>query len=1030
VGHFGGQIHSLAVAASGERYVYLGQGNGFVVVDASDPGKMRTVASVPLSGGEIKDIVVVGTTAYIVNVDGLVIADVSNPLRPVVIGRWDAPGIVTSVDVAGDIAYVAGGTLYVVNVSDPAHPLSLAGYKLLAGARDIKVRWNTAYVAGGTGLLIIDVSDPAHPVFQGAYETPGSPARVDVDGLTAYVADKSGGLQVIDVNDRRHPKLVSTFSPSDIVLDVVVRDKMCYVAAGRAGLIVLDVNDPANISKKASIAAGYRVLGSTVRNDTLYVMSDGREVRALDVGSPAAPVDLGAVELPREVLDIVVEDTSRRGYLTSHRRFWVLDMTDPALPIPLGNCVLPPATYVSANRISVEGTRAYVAVNDTALAIIDVSDPFKPAVIGEYVPPGAIRMTDVAVVGSHAFVLAGDLFAVDASNPSAPVEVGTLPIPGGGKRIAITDTIAYIAAGDGGLSLVSVRDPANPVELSSVKPRSGYGTYALAVDTSAAGGTRVYVANTNYQGTWLLSYDVTDPKNPALVSESLQKEIVLQDLDVVGDYVYGGGSLNVYSRRDLKKVTGNNEDPVFNVEAFRSREHSYEVFVVTTLRKSGSRIFRHVLSHGTLTRIEVTPGSVELRVGETRRFTARGYDSSGNEVPVSPAWNASGGTITSSGVYTATTVGSFTVTAAEPGSGITGTAVVRVVPGDLARIEVTPDSVNLHVGDTLRFTAAGYDAKGDAVAITPAWTATGGVISQAGLYMATAVGRFTVNAMVHAGADTMKGSAIIRVDPGDLFRIDVTPASASLRVGDTLRFTAKGYDANGDEVTIAPAWSASGGTMTSSGLYTATTVGSFTVTAAEPGSGVTGTAIVRVAPGDPDRIEVTPGQANLKVGDRVQFTATGYDAGGNQAPVTPTWSATGGAITPGGLYAATATGNFIVTASVQVGAGIITGTATVHVIITGLETQGDSPKVLALDQNYPNPFGPGTVVRYRVNQGGRVLLCVYNMRGEKLATLVDSYQQPGKYGVVFHGNGLANGVYLLHIELNGIAATRKIVLAR
>jgi hypothetical protein len=79
-----------------------------------------------------------------------------------------------------------------------------------------------------------------------------------------------------------------------------------------------------------------------------------------------------------------------------------------------------------------------------------------------------------------------------------------------------------------------------------------------------------------------------------------------------------------------------------------------------------------------LPRLEVTPGNVSLQVGGTQQFTAKGFDANNNEAPIDPIWTTNGGTITSGGLYTATAVGDFTVTASVQGSAIAGTANVEV----------------------------------------------------------------------------------------------------------------------------------------------------------------------------------------------------------------------------------------------------------------------------------------------------------------------------------------------------------------
>jgi len=178
----------------------------------------------------------------------------------------------------------------------------------------------------------------------------------------------------------------------------------------------------------------------------------------------------------------------------------------------------------------------------------------------------------------------------------------------------------------------------------------------------------------------------------------------------------------------------------------------------------------------------------------------------------------------------------------------------------------------------------------------------------------------------------------IKCDLPELTRIDVTPPEVTLNVNEQQQFHAKCYDAQGNEIPITPGWSAAGGTITTGGLYTATTAGDFTVTASVQGSTVTGTATVHVNPPELTRIDVTPPEVTLNVNEQQQLQAKGYDAHGNEVPIDPNWSALEGNITrgSGGLYTATKEGDFTVRASVPWSS--IIGIARVHI---GQDDDGD-----------------------------------------------------------------------------------------
>ncbi|MDZ7763126.1 MAG: hypothetical protein U5K00_01685 [Melioribacteraceae bacterium] len=50
-----------------------------------------------------------------------------------------------------------------------------------------------------------------------------------------------------------------------------------------------------------------------------------------------------------------------------------------------------------------------------------------------------------------------------------------------------------------------------------------------------------------------------------------------------------------------------------------------------------------------------------------------------------------------------------------------------------------------------------------------------------------------------------------------------------------------------------------------------------------------------------------------------------------------------------------------------------------------------------LYQNYPNPFNPSTTIKYSIADFSQVKLNIYNSLGERLADLIDQYQNPGTY---------------------------------
>jgi hypothetical protein len=165
-------------------------------------------------------------------------------------------------------------------------------------------------------------------------------------------------------------------------------------------------------------------------------------------------------------------------------------------------------------------------------------------------------------------------------------------------------------------------------------------------------------------------------------------------------------------------------------------------------------------------------------------------------------------------------------------------------------------------------------------------------------------------------------------DPQVLTKIIVSPATKSVVSGSTTDFNAVGYDQNNVVMPITETWSVSGGgTINSSGLFTANAVGTSFVVKASVGS-IFGTALVDVtAPSTLSRIELTSATATIIKGSCIGLTAVGYDQNNSVIAFTPTWSVSGGGTIVNGVFCATATGTSVVTVS----SGAISNTDTIKV---------------------------------------------------------------------------------------------------
>ena len=93
------------------------------------------------------------------------------------------------------------------------------------------------------------------------------------------------------------------------------------------------------------------------------------------------------------------------------------------------------------------------------------------------------------------------------------------------------------------------------------------------------------------------------------------------------------------------------------------------------------------------------------------------------------------------------------------------------------------------------------------------------------------------------------------------------------------------------------------------------------------------------------------------------------------------------------------------------------------------------PRRFSLSQNYPNPFNPGTAIVFSLERTEPVTLSVFNLMGEKVATLVDGIKPAGEHRIYWNGrdvqgNLLPSGLYFYRLQTPSRTLTRKMTLIR
>ena len=88
------------------------------------------------------------------------------------------------------------------------------------------------------------------------------------------------------------------------------------------------------------------------------------------------------------------------------------------------------------------------------------------------------------------------------------------------------------------------------------------------------------------------------------------------------------------------------------------------------------------------------------------------------------------------------------------------------------------------------------------------------------------------------------------------------------------------------------------------------------------------------------------------------------------------------------------------------------------------------PDAFSLGQNYPNPFNPATEIEFSLPRSANIRMEIYNIAGQKVATLVDGQRDAGQHSVFWDASENASGVYFYRLSADDFVDTRKMLLLK
>ena len=236
--------------------------------------------------------------------------------------------------------------------------------------------------------------------------------------------------------------------------------------------------------------------------------------------------------------------------------------------------------------------------------------------------------------------------------------------------------------------------------------------------------------------------------------------------------------------------------------------------------------------------VDLRPRSATLAVGGSTQFFATGVDRYGNVIEeASVTWSSkkASGTVVADGTFTAKTEaddypGAVTARATQGATVRQASADVTLEPGKLAMLRVEPPTTEIATEEALPLNVQAVDRYGNEIPgllISYLWPQAAGDsrLDATGTFIAGNIAAtFPIEVTARQDGVAKVARITLTVRPGPIDRVQVVPATATLKIGDSQEFAVRAFDEYGNEIAGVDAyWSADpmAGTVSADGVFTA-----------------------------------------------------------------------------------------------------------------------------------------------------------------------------------------------------------------
>ncbi|MDA3834179.1 MAG: hypothetical protein PF495_12370, partial [Spirochaetales bacterium] len=269
-----------------------------------------------------------------------------------------------------------------------------------------------------------------------------------------------------------------------------------------------------------------------ISGDYAYLGDINHGLKVVNISNSSNPILVGSATTTSKSAYYVAKK-GNYVYLTDGN-LQIFNVSDPASP----KLVSSYTTSGFAGKVQISGAYAYVADQNSGLEIINISDPLKPRLLGNYVTGGIAAGVDV--IGKTAFVAdTKGLHVLDVTDPQKPSQIG---FASSTSLFSVTVSGSYAYASNYDLTqmkIFNISNPKNPTLVSTYN--TGSASYAKDIGVS---GSYAYIA---ISASGVQVVNISDPTKPTLVGK-YHSAGTAYDISLSGTHAYladGTGGLKI-----------------------------------------------------------------------------------------------------------------------------------------------------------------------------------------------------------------------------------------------------------------------------------------------------------------------------------------------------------------------------------------------------------------------------------------------------------------------------------------------------